>query len=74
VVIIPTQARDVTFGDVLIAYIIGLFWTDAAIRNGGPLEVDVADVTHLELARFVADVLTTAAAVPAIADETEDKS
>jgi hypothetical protein len=31
VVIIPTQARDVTFGDLLIGYIIGLFWTNAAM-------------------------------------------
>jgi hypothetical protein len=28
---IPTQARNVTFGDVLIAYIIGLFWANAAV-------------------------------------------
>jgi hypothetical protein len=27
----PHAGSDVTFGDVLIAYIIGLFWTNAAV-------------------------------------------
>jgi transposase len=44
-------------------------------KDGGPLQVDVADVSALEVARWVADVLTTGASLPAkaITDESEEK-